>query len=123
LIAQTVVDEIRKLLSRPGLSQRKIARWMGVSRGTVGRIASGKRPDYRPDIEDEEHPVPAGPPRRCPQCGGLVYMPCRLCRTRALAARSTKRAYRGLAEPEGQMSVELEGEYRARYEEVRFRGE
>ena len=27
-----------------------------------------------------------GPPRRCPNCGGLVYVPCRLCRVRKTLA-------------------------------------
>jgi hypothetical protein len=61
---------------------------VGISRATVAGIASGKRPDYeariRARMEDE---LPLGPLARCAGCGGLVYMPCRLCRVRALQDR------------------------------------
>jgi hypothetical protein len=121
VITQGIVDEIRRLLGQPGFSQRKIARYLGVSRGSVGRIASGKRPDYPPDDGKDEDIRPTGPPRRCSGCGGLVYIPCRLCRIRALAAHTSQRAYKGLPEPDASMSVELHEEQQARYEEIRFR--
>ena len=89
MLAPSVVEEIRRLLAEDTLSHRKIARLTGVSRGTIGAIASGKRPDYQqlrraPQGEPLE---PAGPPERCPGCGGMVYHPCRFCRARSLAAR------------------------------------
>ena len=43
MIATTVVDEIRRMLGEGRLSQRNIARRIGVSRGTVNAIALGKR--------------------------------------------------------------------------------
>ena len=63
MIAQVVVNEIRCLLDEGTLSQRKIARQIGVSRGTVNAIAQGKRPDYAGlrRIPDDLLP-PAGPP-------------------------------------------------------------
>ena len=87
MIASPVVDEIKRLLGDGGLSQRKIARQMGVSRGTVGAIASGKRPDYeaRRRIRKDSFIAPAGPPVRCPGCGGMAQMPCLACHVRALA--------------------------------------
>ena len=57
-----------------------------VSRGTVGAIASGKRPNY-PVIVPEEEIDSSIPPVRCRDCGGLVYAPCHLCRVRVLKAR------------------------------------
>ena len=46
MIAPGIVAEIRRLLAEEKLSQRKIGRLVGVSRGTVAAIASGTRPDY-----------------------------------------------------------------------------
>jgi len=84
MIAPALVMEVRRLLGERKLSQRAIAKATGVSRGTVSAIASGKRPDYRPAIRDNElhFDDPIGPPEKCPTCGGMVYMPCRLCQIR-----------------------------------------
>ena len=83
MIPPTVVTEIKRLLTQPGLSQRKVAVITGVSRASVGAIAAGRRPDYptRCNPHDEED-LPQGPVARCGSCGGIVYMPCRLCRIR-----------------------------------------
>ncbi|MHB1033877.1 MAG: hypothetical protein ACYC35_02710 [Pirellulales bacterium] len=80
-----IVQEVQRLLAEGRLSQRKIALAAGVARATVGAIASGARPDYTcPEpVDDDEFPEILGPLGRCPSCGGLVYMPCRLCRVRA----------------------------------------
>jgi hypothetical protein len=86
MIANTVVNEIRCLLREGALSQRMIARRMGVSRGTVLAIARGKRPEYpQRRSAEEDFPMPAGLPKRCPGCGGLVRMPCLLCYVRNVA--------------------------------------
>ena len=69
MIAPKVVAEIRRLLAEEKLSQRKIGQLVGVSRGTVAAIASGKRPDYEQlyyQSWDEPCDEPAGPPQRCP---------------------------------------------------------
>ncbi len=86
MIAPAVVEEIRRLLGEGRLSQRRIAREVGVSRGTVNAIAQGKRPDRpaRPLRRVGEVVVPAGPVRRCPECGAMVYTPCLACQVRAL---------------------------------------
>jgi hypothetical protein len=80
MIAVDKVIEIRRLLALGQLSQRNIATLTGTSRGTVGAIASGTRPEYesRPARQDECG-EPLGPAVRCPGCGGKVYLPCRLC--------------------------------------------
>lgn len=82
--ALAVVREIRRLLDEGDLSQRAIARRVGVSRGLVARVAAGQRslvdrgaPSY-PELFGPE----AGLPVRCPGCGGMVYEPCRLCEAR-----------------------------------------
>ncbi|MBN2022917.1 MAG: helix-turn-helix transcriptional regulator [Pirellulales bacterium] len=86
MIAPTVVREIQRLLEQEGLSQRAVATRMGVSRGTVGSIARGRR-HHQHDFDelDEDDPPPfSGPARRCPSCGRLVQMPCLACRILAM---------------------------------------
>ena len=87
MIARAKVKDIEDLVVEGRLSQRKIARLTGISRATVGAIAAGKRPDY-----DDRHRLrqlelaeePLGPRERCSGCGGMVYMPCGLCRVRRI---------------------------------------
>jgi len=83
MIVPALVEEIKRLLAENRLSQRKIAVRLGVSRGTVHAISRGKRPD-RPPREAEGPERPQGPLKRCPGCGGRVYMPCLLCQARAI---------------------------------------
>ena len=84
MLDPVLVDTVRRLLAERKWSMRKIARMAGVSRGTVGAIAHNKRRDRpRPTDEEDLLAQPSGPLRRCPGCGGLVQMPCRLCRVRA----------------------------------------
>ena len=89
MIAASVVDEIRRLLGEGGLSQRRIAALMRVSRGTVGAIACGKRanPVRRGPAREGEDLAVLGLVARCPTCGGLVRMPCLACRVRARRQR------------------------------------
>ena len=88
MIATDLIAEIQRLLAEGKLSQRKIAKLTGVSRGTVGAVANGKRQVRPREVDCWEaglEPQP-GPPQHCPGCGGLVYLPCRLCRTREFLA-------------------------------------
>ncbi len=120
MIAPQIVTEIRRLLAVGGLSQRKIAERMGVCRGTVHAIASGRRPDYEPLPRTDDDEESAGPAARCPGCGGMVYLPCRLCRMRRTLAQKLRVAPRGRAiEPFQPADLDLRPDHRARYEEVR----
>lgn len=87
MIGMAKVKEAERLLAVGNLSQRRIAAMVGVSRATVASIASGTRPDYEARLlarlEDNQ---PLGPLARCGGCGGMVYMPCRLCHVRAIKA-------------------------------------
>jgi hypothetical protein len=83
MLALSTVMEINRLLKEGLLSQRQIAKRLGVSRGTVGAIASGQRPlvgkephEYNPASMNGR-----GQPQRCPRCGKHVYLPCQVCRT------------------------------------------
>jgi len=119
MIPQGRANEIRRLLASGTHSLRGIARATGTSRGTVAAIAHGRwreRPPGPPDANAEET---LGPIERCPECGVLVHAPCRACR-----ARRVRRI--GMRDPpsrsgERPLRVELSGEYRRRYEEVRAR--
>ena len=98
MIAVAIVDQVKDLLARGELSQRTIARRLGISRGTVHAIAAGKRSDrvgrLQPKLGDGGHEssvglladfiVPAGLHLRCPGCGGKVQMPCLACYVRSL---------------------------------------
>ena len=121
MIAPSVVQEVKRLLAEGNLSQRKIARMTGISRGTVGAIAGGKRQDYvaLPRAAGDDPAQPTGPPQRCPGCGGMVYMPCRLCQARALKAQAPKPpAPLWPVQLEVPLGLELRKADRARYEEV-----
>lgn len=81
---------IRRLLDEGELSQRAICRRLKVGRGTVSAIATGKRGLHGREtamriLDDELAKVAA----RCPGCGGMVYQPCVLCRTRAYRTSMT----------------------------------
>ncbi len=81
MIAPEVIKEINQLLQEGVLSQRKIARKLGVSRGTVHAVAKGKRRLSCRKKEEESPPFrpPTGPYTRCPLCGARVKMPCLAC--------------------------------------------
>ena len=85
MISPEAESLVRKLLVE-GLSQRAIARRTGLSRGTVGSIANGKR---RPALRtgDGSFEYTAGDPEtvaRCGECGARVVMPCLACFCRAV---------------------------------------
>jgi DNA-binding XRE family transcriptional regulator len=118
MIAAALVQEIRRLLAEGRLSQRQIARQLNVSRGTVGAIATGKRREVQRSAEQgKEDPLaPSGPPQRCPQCGGMVYLPCRLCHVRNELSRS--KPSRSPDRPDQPLGIELTGAMWDRYQRV-----
>lgn len=77
MLTLSKVQEIRRLLDEGQLSQRKIAAKLGVSRGTVGALASGKRAVYGREPNEQAQDRP---PERCGGCGQRVVMPCVYCR-------------------------------------------
>lgn len=88
---------VERLLQEKKYSQRTISRLAGVSRGSVGAIAAGRRREQalpNPPADDDGW-QPTGPITRCPKCGGRVYAPCRLCHVRERTEqRSAARARR-----------------------------
>ena len=120
MIAIQAVDRIRELLIEGKLSQRQIARKMGISRGTVSAIASGKRPNYTARTRRlPESAKFVGPLERCPGCGGMVYMPCRLCLAESIARRQPRRPPLESLRLERPLATGLREEHRQRYEQVR----
>ena len=102
MLSLAVVQEIRRLLDLGELSQRQIAVKLGVSRGTVGAIASGRRGMHgrEPQTDRPELCCYERPPARCCGCGAMVYLPCILCRTRAFQSRQRPRLSRPVQEGE-----------------------
>ena len=83
MLPVALVNEIDRLLHEGELSQRKIANRLGVSRGTISAIASGRRGLFgREPFEACSPRVPSSPPARCPHCGYRVYLPCLICTAR-----------------------------------------
>lgn len=125
MLASALVEQVQRLLDENVLSQRKIARSLDVSRGTVARIAAGQRPDYdalQRARQSQTSPLPAGPLERCPGCGGMVFMPCLLCRVEAIRAESPRTSKLRLrTRPAEPLGLNLKEKDRARYEEVWLR--
>jgi hypothetical protein len=120
MIAAHLFKQVQQLLAEGKLSHRKIERITGVSRGTIGAIASGKK-GIGPRSEDDTA-VSDVPPERCPDCGGMVYMPCRSCHTqKAMAMSATLRALvkTRARRPNVLLGLNLKPVHRERYEEVR----
>jgi len=92
MLAPSLVEKIRLLLSEKTCSHREVARRLGVSRGSVGAIARGTRPDYtRPRRRRSDQIVPpGGRPVRCRSCGALVQMPCLRCQLHAMRRRGRR---------------------------------
>ncbi len=88
MLRTAIVEEIRLLLASGRISQRGIARRLGISRGTVSAVAQGQRRERTVGPQGTcEDPEARGPLERCPGCGARVFMPCLACRIRAIQRR------------------------------------
>ena len=92
------IEEVRELLAEGKLSKRGIARVVGLSRGTVDKVAQGK---YHPKREYKDSPggvqtiVLCSEQGVCPKCHSRVYKPnvgwpCLACRAREFRERQGK---------------------------------
>ncbi len=115
------VEAVRRLLADGQMSHRQIAETVGMCRGSVSAIASGRRPDYetrrRADAlrSDAEEVLGSGAVERCPDCGALAAMPCRACH---LLATET---IRPTPAEDADCRLQLRPGARKRYEEMRRR--
>jgi hypothetical protein len=92
MLSTALIMEVRRELDRGVRSYREISKRLGVSRGIIAAMAKGERGDHGRDSTEEigrSYPRrPLTSPVRCPECGGLVYAPCRLCAARACRERT-----------------------------------
>ena len=119
MIDPALEGQIRRLLAA-GRTQRAVSRMTGVCRETVGAIARGRLDRNARQAQRDAEQVTSlpGPPRRCPTCGGIVKMPCRLCHTRELKAGGRlPRVFSGA--DDDALQLDLADGHRARYERVR----
>ncbi len=89
MLPLVTIQEVCRLLEERKMSHRKIAYMLGVSRGTIGAISSGRRGMHGRE-PGAERPILCClelPPERCQGCGGTVYKPCVLCCAREYKAR------------------------------------
>lgn len=94
MVSEEKVQQVRQLLAAGKLSQRAIAKQVGVSREVVAGVAKGTRPDYatraprkRGQRRTVEPPRPLdGPYERCDGCKADVIKPCLLCQLNASEA-------------------------------------
>ena len=114
MIAPEIIDRVKRLLATNKHSQREIAKMTGVSRGTIGLIVSGKRLDIKPVKKRGPYEGTIG---RCPTCGAMVSLPCRVCEFHAKGNTVNELELDPENEPVG---IELVGEERKRYDEVHF---
>lgn len=121
MLAWHIVEEIRSRLSA-GEAYRRIAREVGVARGTVHQIARNRhrwRPTQRAREEWEHPELPQGPYCRCESCGGMVQHPCLRCRLQESAAHRElgvdTTLFSGV-----RLGLELREEHLRRYEQVRL---
>jgi len=122
-----IVDEVKRLLAEGRLSQRKIAAKTRVSRGSVLRIATGRRPEDLeglPDESAEESPAAVsgtfrgGLPVRCKGCGRLVHLPIGADRCLVCVVRGVTDVRPPIADTIEPLGVDLVGEELQRYREL-----
>jgi hypothetical protein len=114
-------DLAKELLAEGRLSRRQIGALLGICRTTVCRIESGKC--KRKAAANGDAAVDnVGPPVRCMGCGGMVSLPCILCRVRAAMKSARRRTATAGSDPV-LLSFNLRPEHEARRQEVRRRRE
>lgn len=117
MLDRGIVTQVRALLLA-GLTQRAIARRLAgqISRGSIHRIATGKRQDIEPPPDDP----PPGPAARCPTCGAKVVGPCIACQARAEPRRLLPEDLRELAGGlDAPLGLDLKPEHAKRYEQIK----
>ena len=124
MLSWHVVEEIRARIAA-GEAYRRIAREVGVARGTVHQIARNRHHGRTAprDREEWENPdLPQGPPHRCDSCGSIVQHPCLRCRlVQMFGARKT--GERSRPQDFRLLGLDLREEHRARYEAIRAQHE
>lgn len=114
MLSNEQIGRVRELLAR-GLTQRRIAKVVGVSRGSVTRVVNGRCRER----EEEVVPDAVCRPYVCESCGYYVRVrPCVICAARA-SASGRALVVEVLASLGVSVGVELQGDARRVYEEIR----
>ena len=81
MIKNDIIRKILYLVKQEKMSQRQIAKRLGVSRGTVQAVAHGRRSEHISSAMKAVATwiVPSGKPKRCHKCGSWVKIPCLAC--------------------------------------------
>lgn len=80
MIAAEVIEEVQRMLVTGKHSCREISRRTRVSRSTIERIAKGERLAHCPTGDFAGTQIERSTvAERCPDCGGMVYLPCLPC--------------------------------------------
>jgi len=116
MLSEDKVQEIEQLLLDGKLSQRRIAKMTGASRGSVNAIATGTRKLQGPKPVDDR-PVPSGPFVRCPVCGSNTQLPCMTCFVRH-ERRTSPEYWISEAGVSPSIGLELKTRHEERYQEV-----
>lgn len=105
-----------KQLLREGYTQRAAAAIVGISRGSVAGIASGKinRTRFEKEEASEIEP-PDGDAVRCPICGRMSIPPCLPCQVESVPRKNP----RVIKECGVELGVNLKGDQKKRYENVK----
>ncbi|GAB4134364.1 MAG: hypothetical protein Kow0040_18010 [Thermogutta sp.] len=111
------VRSVERLLRAGKMSRRAIAAKLGVSRGTVAKIAARMKAGPQEDAVSADINAESPPTARCPNCGALVEMPCRACMV--LRLRAEGRLPPSSDEPAGPLRLELRSPHYERYVAVR----
>jgi transcriptional regulator with XRE-family HTH domain len=117
VLAHDLEEQVLRLLrADPPLSQRKISRLTGVSRGTIAqRAREGRRPP-RQIAQAFIESLPRGPVERCPVHGFLVKTPCLACRLESIGRRLRPLARTRDGDP---LALDLRGDDLVRYRGVK----
>lgn len=87
MLEKDLIHHAQEMLLDGRLSYRKIAEQLGVSRSSIAKIAAARRKTIvvpKPlQISEDSWYQDEGQFTRCPGCGGMVHLPCRLCDVRA----------------------------------------
>jgi hypothetical protein len=85
MLSKRKVTIIVRLIDQ-GLSDRQISRISNTSRGKIALMRKRKKHVAPMPVRPQTQVAPGK--RRCPECGGMVYGTCQLCRTRRVAVHA-----------------------------------
>jgi hypothetical protein len=124
LIAASLIRRAEVLLRENRMSRRRIALELGISRTTVGKVASGvltsaARQHYEDTISSRPRQSTQVEPFRCPRCGGTSKVfPCQKCFVETVKEAGLK-PLRARGDGRVTVGLDLKPAHFVRYQEVR----